>query len=315
MDKQELRDYCESLWAVDSVEKSIELMSIFHEFLFLVIRKHHNDKVYTQPKADAKIVLQMVFTKSMHINKLLESVGFQSKDGGKLNPIIDPTVIASLVRNLYETVCLFHLIYTLPDSEDKHNIVYLLWVSSGLKYRQRFSATLPTNLEKLEHEAKAIESIKAQVEALGFFKSLSEQNQKKILTKLKEKDFKICFEGDEVKFLSWQSITETMNLRNDLFDQIYTYFSLYSHPSNVAVFQFEDMFKVEDEAFKSLTMTSMKFCFSLFSIFIADYIKLFPEIQETYNSLDIQDQILINFHNHMMRPEEFSINDSWKALE
>lgn len=315
MNKQELRDYCQSLWAVDSIEKSIELMNIFHEFLFLVIRKHHNDKVYNQPKADAKIILQMMFTKSIHINKLLESVGFKSKDGGKLNPIIDPTIIASLVRNLYETVCLFHLIYTLPDSNDKRSIVYLLWVSSGLKYRQRFSASLPTNLEKLEQEAKAILGIQEQLEELVFYRSLSEQSKNKINIMLKKKDFKICFEGDNVNFLSWQSITQTMSLTNDLFDQIYNYFSLYSHPSNVAVFQFEDMFKVDNEAFKSLTTTSMKFCFSLLSIFIADYIKLFPEILDTYSSLNIQDQILINFHNHLMRPEEFSINNSWKALE
>src|SRR5690554_4969750 len=111
MNVQELRNHCSSLWAVDSIEKSIELMNIFHEFLFLVISKHHEDKVYTQPKADAKIILQMMFTKSMHINKLLHGVGFESKSGGKLNHIIDPTVIASLVRNIYETVCLFHLIY------------------------------------------------------------------------------------------------------------------------------------------------------------------------------------------------------------
>jgi predicted transcriptional regulator with HTH domain len=315
MDKQELRDYCQSLWAVDSIDKCMKLMNIFHEFFFLVIQKHHEDKVYTQPKADAKMILQMMFTKSMHINKLLGSVGFKSKQGGKLNPIIDPTVIASLVRNLYETVCLFHLIYMHPDSTEKHSIVYQLWVSSGLKYRQRFNATLPTSVEKLEQEAKVVESIKKQIEGQDYFKSLTEQNQKKILNKLKDKDYKICFEGDEVKFLSWQAVSETMNLKNDLFDQIYTYFSLYSHPSNVAMFQFENMFSKEDEAFKSLTTTSMKYCFTLLSIFIADYIKVFPQIQETYNAQEIQDQILMNFHNHMMRDEKFSINDSWKALE
>ena len=58
----------------------------------------------------------------------------------------------------------------------------------------------------------------------------------------------------------------------------------------------------------------MNYCFALLSIFIADYIKLFPEIIETYNGQDIENQILLNFHNQMMRGENQSINDAWKAL-
>lgn len=314
MNIHKLREYCQWLWSVDSIESSRELMDIFLEYFFLVISTHNQDQVYSQSHADAKMVFQMIFTKATHIQKLLEGVGFTSKDGGKLNPIIDPTSLAPLVRTLYETICVFHLAYTLPDSQEKKDLVYQLWVSSGLKYRQRFSASLPSSQEKLEHELKEIESIKAIIETSNLFNSLTVRNQNKTLAKLKEKDYKISFTNLDINFLSWQEVSATMNLKNDLFDNIYSYYSLYAHPSNVSVFQFEKMFSKKEEAYKSLTTTSMKYCFSLLSMFIADYIKLFPNILETYNKQDLVSQIVLNFHNQMMRGEAHSINDAWKEL-
>jgi len=47
MNIHKLREYCQWLWAVDSIESSRELMDLFLEYFFLVIRKHNQDKVYT----------------------------------------------------------------------------------------------------------------------------------------------------------------------------------------------------------------------------------------------------------------------------
>ncbi|MBC6367615.1 DUF5677 domain-containing protein [Algoriphagus sp. AK58] len=314
MNIHKLREYCQWLWSVDSLESSRELIYVFLDFFFLVINKHHEDKLTSQALADAKMIFQMIFTKVTHINKLLGGVGFNSKNGGKLNPIIDPTSIAPLIRTLYEIVCVFHLIYILPDSQQKKDLVYNLWVSSGLKYRQRFNVRLPDSLEKLEQERIFIERIKEDIENSDLFKSLTEKNKSKIFVKLKEKDYKISFTGLDINFLSWQEVSGTMGLENDLFADIYSYFSLYAHPSNVSVFQFEMMFSKENEAYKRLTLTSMKYCIALLSIFVADYIKLFPNILETFNKQDLVSQIVLNFHNHMLRGEIHSINDAWKSL-
>jgi hypothetical protein len=114
--------------------------------------------------------------------------------------------------------------------------------------------------------------------------------------------------------LHWQALTDTIGIQTDLFDNIYTFFSLYLHPSNVAVFQFTDMFNREGEPFKILTNTNLKYYFSLMSIFIADLIYLFPNTLKTYESLSIRDQIVINFHNTLHRGYNYSINDSWKIV-
>lgn len=303
--------------AVDRIEDSLELLDIFLGYSFIVIREHHHDPAYSQADADAKIIHQMIFTKATHLRKIIEGVGFSSQEGIKLNPIIDPTIVASLVRNIYETVCLFNLIYISTSTKDEKRIIYYLWVISGLQYRQRFSAiaTIPSNIEKVQSEAKAIENLVKKIEDTELYKKLTPQNQNKIKSKIKEKDYKITFENENVKFLTWQDISKIMGKNHPIFENIYTYFSLYSHPSHVSVFQFADMFNKEGEPFKRLVSSNMKYCFTLLSIFTADYLKLFPNIKETYENQSLVSQIMLNFHNKLIRGDEYSVSNAWKNLE
>mgnify|MGYP003431035343 CR=1 FL=1 len=103
--------------------------------------------------------------------------------------------------------------------------------------------------------------------------------------------------------------------KKEIFENIYTYFSLYSHPSQVSVFQFEVMFDKESEAYKSLTVLNFKYCFSFLSVFIADYIYLFPDAKTIFEELSTGKQIVINSLNKLLRGDDFSINEAWKNLE
>lgn len=317
MNKLEIRKECERLFKLRTIQDSYDLINIYLNYLIQVINNHHEDKVNSYADRDAKMVNQMMFTKVAHIKRIIEGINFQSKDGIQLNTIIDPTIVASLIRNVYETVGMFHLIYRRTKNEDEKTIIYDLWVHAGLMFRQRFENVITTaeNREKFENEQKQLEQLKNEIQETGLFKELTKKNQNKILTKLKEKDYKIWFNDKEVEFLSWQGITGIMGLKNDLLDNIYTYFSLYSHPSNVAVFQFSDMFEKGDEPFKQITNHNLTNLFVLLSIYVADYIKLFPTVNETYDKLSLRDQVVINFHNMTMRGDEYSINEIWKELE
>lgn len=315
-DLEKLRNECFRLFKCDTINDSIELIDIYSEFLLLTIKNHHSEEVYSTADADAKIVLQMMLTKALHLKSLVRGIKYKAKDGITLNKIIDPTIVASLIRNLYETVGMFNLIYSSTKIKDEKTILYCLWVHSGLKYRHRFESVITTeeNQEKLVNEKKQIEQLIKGIEGTELYKKLDEKNQKKIRTKLKRKEYLLMFNGTEVMFLHWQELTTVMGIKNKLFDDIYTYFSLYSHPSNVAVVQFADMFKREDEFFLEMTNHNLKYFFALTSIFIADYIKLFPSVLKTFESLNIRDQIVIDYYNTFMRRQDFSINDSWKAV-
>jgi hypothetical protein len=317
MTNAQLQKECLRLFECKTLSDSDNLLDIYAEFLFKAIKNQHKEIVYTKAEADAKLVIQMMLTKVLHIKNAISGISFKAKDGSALNKIIDPTIIASLIRNLYETTALFNLIYRNPKSTEERNIIYLLWVHSGLKYRQRFESeiTIEENAEKIKHEKEQIELLIIEIEETQLFKSLDAKNQAKIRTKLKEKDYLIEFNGKEVNFLHWHELTRIMGMKEGLFENIYTYFSLYSHPSNVAVFQFENMFNIGEEAFQDMVNFNLKIAFFMFSIFIADYIHLFPKVLSIFESLDLRDQIVINYHNTLTRSYDYSINESWKAYE
>ena len=312
-----LRQECSRLFICNTIYDSHSLLDIYSEFLFLAIKNHHEDPVYEEADADAKIIIQMMLTKVLYLKNAINGVSYLSNNGEGLPKLIDPTIIASLIRNIYETVGMFNLIYKSSNSKDEKKILYLLWVHAGLQYRQRFISGTKTkgNLDKFENEKKLIEEVITDIENITLYKNLDEKNQNKIKTKLKEKDYLLKFNKTDVEFLHWHELAKEMGADETLWNNIYTYFSLYSHPSNVSVFQFRDMFKKGEEAFIRLTNFNLQNAFFLFSFFIADYIKLFPKTINTFNNMAIRDQIVIDFFNFTMRGHESSINNSYKILE
>jgi len=314
MNKEELRKECERFFWCKTIEDCQALLDIYIEFFFNAVI-NHDEVVFTHAEADAKIVIQMMMTKALHLKNVLNGVEFQSNGGRKLNKIIDPTIVASLIRNIYETTGMFNLIYREAKNNDERQIIYLLWVHAGLSYRQRFDNIITTkeNKEKSEHEKKQMDGIKKAIEENPLFKKLDEKNKRKITTKLKSKDYLLRFNGLEVEFLSWREMIKSMHIKTGKLDHAYTYFSLYSHPSNVAVFQYANMFEKGKESYRDLVKFNLQIAFMMFSIFIADYIKLYPAVLKTYEKMGIVEQIVINFHNSQARGHDYDINDSWKA--
>ena len=317
MNKEELRKECFRLFQCETLNDCHNQLDIYIDFLFEAIMNHQQEQAISQRINDAKIILQMMLTKVLNLKNSIGGISYSSKNGSLLNNIIDPTIIASLVRNIFETVAMFNLIYIKPNTEDEKNIMYNLWVSAGLKYRQRFveSANSEESQEKIKNENEEIELIANQIKETKLFKSLTEKEQSKIDGKLKDKDYQMYFDGLNVKFVSWQETVAVMGIKDSILPNIYTYFSLYSHPSNVSVFQFSGMFEKENEAFPELTTYNLKVAFFMFSIFIADYIKIFPNVLETYEKMSLVEQITINFHNTMARNYTFSINNCADELE
>ena len=149
-----LRSECMKFFMCETIEDSIELMDIYSEFLYLAIINHHKELVQSYADADAKMIVQMMLTKTLHLKSIVEGISYKSIYGTKLNRIVDPTIVASMIRNVYETTGMFSLIYRNAKTTDEKNILYFLWVYSGLKYRQRFErfVSLEENKEKLANE-------------------------------------------------------------------------------------------------------------------------------------------------------------------
>ena len=138
---------------VENIDVAKKYIEIFADFYADAIYRHHYEAVLTQREADARIIFQMFFSKALHFKHMLEGVEYKGNQF-KMNRIVDPTLLFTLVRNQYECLCLFELINVIPDSDDKKNFLSLMHQISGLKYRQRFveQATLQANIKKLRFE-------------------------------------------------------------------------------------------------------------------------------------------------------------------
>ena len=99
---------------------------------------------------------------------------------------------------------------------------------------------------------------------------------------------------------------------NQLLDGQYTSLSLNTHPSNVSVFQFKDMYSNKTDL--PTMILDIKLSKWLVSLFISDYCYYFEDAKETFNKLPIMTQILINWYNTMFRNESYMINNSTSVL-
>jgi len=135
MDIHELRAKCIPLFRCHSIEDCNALLDIYADFLFKTVQKHQLDDVDTVADAQAKIILQMMLTKILHLKSIIAGINYTSENGVSLKGIIDPTALAVLIRNVYETVGMFNLIYRTTKTSDEKLIIYDLWVHAGLSYR------------------------------------------------------------------------------------------------------------------------------------------------------------------------------------
>lgn len=315
MDQNELRKNFLRLSYSETIEDSVEMMDLYASFFLIVISTHHNLPNKTIEEKQAKIVLQMMLTKALHLKKMLEGVSFKSKAGVILQTIIDPTVLASIIRNTYETTATFNIVYR-ANIDEGSSIVHKLWTIAGLKYRQRFSeqATTDENRRKLVDEQRQIEELTSEIKTSPLYQGLDSTERARIDKQIKDKSYLVVISNAKVKELHWQEVSKIMGVLEGRFENMYTYFSLYAHPSNIAVWQFSDMFGKADKQFLSLTAFNLQYFFMCMSIFTADYINLFPEIGKLYDKLPLLDQIAINSFNVFARGNNYSINDAWKHL-
>jgi hypothetical protein len=317
MTKEELRAEFTRLRIMDSEKDINDFLDILLEYLLKSIQNHKSDKTTPLHLHEAMLINQMLFAKVAHLKQLVSGIEFVAKDGSRLNKIVDPTVVASLVRTIFETVGVFNLIYISTNSDEERLIIYNLWVIAGLNYRQRFvqQTTSAENIQKAKEELAQIGILRTQIENTPLFKGLSQRDKNKIYDKISRKEYNIIFENGSVKGIAgFQEFIANAGVKPKLMDNMYTHFSLNSHPSNVAVFQFGDMFNNKNPQFFELASFNVKNAICLITIFIADYIRLFPEVINTYNNSPIIDQIMINFFNAFMRGHEYDINKAYDLL-
>jgi len=297
----------------DTPESRLKSFNMILDSGLYIIKEIFKDfpaKDRSMMQQDAMILFQMTISKGVAVldlfNGLNHTHSFDSTI--RMKGFKDPMSMSVIVRSQFEAFCNFNNIYLSSDNPDVQKLLYDLWVLSGLNYRQSFVR----NDMEMEHQEKAkkeeerIKSIMNEFEANPVFLSLDEKNQKQLLDGIEWKKFQFIYTGEKFTKNGWSGLMKRAGVMN-VFDKLYAEMSLKSHPSNVSVFQFAQMF--DNGTNNSAASFSLEISKIIMAFTISDFIKYIPQAMPFFEKLPKMNQILVCQTNSYLREKKWLISN------
>lgn len=305
--KQSEKDFCEELLHFKSLNACSDYLRIQLDLLFNMVSNHHCDLVCIQADADARIMLQMYFSRLLNFAHLLNGTGFHGVEG-VLNVVIDPSVLFTEVRGLYESLCVFELVYVVPDTDEKKILMHQLFTIAGLHERQQMHISSEEGKKFLEEEKKELDWWTNELKTSCIYRQMGAACKQKVDNNMSNGKFRIYIgENNTVVKTEWDDARKYFGMDVPAFDDMYRFFSLHAHPSSIAIRQFEGAFQQQKPAFVDLAKTAVQFAVTITSIFIADYLKKYPAVKSEYDKLKPYEQMLIDAYNGITRGKDYAI--------
>lgn len=290
----------------DTIDDCKQYLRVMLDFYFDVIKSKEGSKATSYVDDDRNIWMQTLFSEGIQFLSLLDGVGY-IKGIDRLNPIVDPSVLFSVARRIYESVIAFELLFIIPDSEDKKTILYNLFMAHGLSERLKNldEKMLSHNTERVAEEQNEIDDCLKEIEGTKLYSNLNQQTKNSIKNAFGKKFRYIFNEDNSLEFVKYEDADKLLRIKNNMLKGTYSFFSLHGHPSYVSIFQFRDAFKIGNRADISLMAPHATQCVLAFmSIFIVDYMNLVPEIKTMYDKLEEPRRFAIGMYEDAMRGEK-----------
>lgn len=292
---------------LDTIDDCKKYLCVMLDFYFDVIKSPEGHKATSSFEDERNIWLQTMFSKGCQFTSLLDGVGY-SKGTIRLKPIIDFSILFTIARSVYESLIAFELLFVLPKTDDQQTIVYNLFMAQGLSERlkdldEEMRSHNPT---RVQEEQNDINDCRKAIEDTELYKTLDKQTKATIDYALGNgKKFRYIFKEDNtMEFIQYEKAYTLLNVKENLFNNLYSFFSLHGHPSYLSLIQFRDAFKDEYRADKEMAKHATQCILSFMSIFIVDYMKLVPEIKAMYDKLEEPRRFTIGMYEDAMRGEK-----------
>ena len=263
----------------------------------------------TLERSELRCLVQMMFTKGVSLRMMLD--GFDYHQGNiHLNTITDHTILHTIVRTMFEALMGFELVNRIPDTEDKRSIIYNVYCASSLTSRLKMFTTDAEKryAERFKEERDAIAFCKEQIKNTELYNRLSSDDKKLIKDSIRRGEYQLIIdENEHVKHVGWDEVRKYCFLGTDNLHGMYKYLCNMAHPSYHSLLQFKDSYKGDSPTFYELACTASKYALVCMSVFIMDYMLVFPDTQRSFEGLDYETQFMICMYNDIMR--KASINE------
>ena len=292
---------------LDTIDDCKQYLTVMLDFYFDVIKSPEGRKATSPFEDERNIWLQTMFSKGCQFKSLLDGVGY-SKGTIRLKPIIDFSILFTIARSVYESLIAFELLFVLPKTDDQQTIVYNLFMAQGLSERlkdldEEMRSHNPT---RVQEEQNDINDCRKAIEDTELYKTLDKQTKATIDYALGNgKKFRYIFKEDNtMEFIQYEKAYTLLNVKENLFNNLYSFFSLHGHPSYLSLIQFRDAFKDEYRADINMAKHATQCVLAFMSIYIVDYMKLVPEIKTMYDKLEEPRRFAIGMYEDAMRGEK-----------
>ena len=292
---------------LDTIDDCKQYLTVMLDFYFDVIKSPEGRKATSPFEDERNIWLQTMFSKGCQFKSLLDGVGY-SKGVSHLKPIIDFSILFTIARCVYESLIAFEILFVLPKTEDKQTIVYNLFMAQGLSERLKDldEDMRSHNPTRVQEEQNDIDECRKAIEGTKLYKTLDQQTKATIDYALGNgKRFRYIFKDDNtMEFIQYEKAYTLLNVKENLFNSLYSFFSLHGHPSYLSLIQFRDAFKDEYRADMDMAKHATQCVLAFMSIYIVDYMKLVPEIKTMYDKLEEPRRFAIGMYEDAMRGEK-----------
>lgn len=263
-----------------SIESRKEFVRKLVDSLFEV---WHNSKLYVNTNDENYIIaqcfVQAFILKTQAILKLTEGVRYYS---GSETLLIDPTSMYPIFRSFYEHYIMFHSLFVQEREKDAREVLVLLWKIAGESNKvgiknspKKFNLNKETSSAYIEHLKKRVIG---KIELLN-----ASPRAKNILLNKVNSGFTKCnaivLERDsqdkiiEVKVFQFCDYAQYIFENKELQD-IYTVLSVDSHPTNIGIEHFGQMFN-HPELLEDLLANILDSCLILIQKAINAYTEAF----------------------------------------
>lgn len=279
---------------------------------FFLTNKVHSEiipKDRNEQLNDALIVFQMVLSKGLAVRRLQEGLDFQnSLNGTNMRSLVDPTAIAALIRTQFEAFANFHNIYNYPNDPELVSLLHSLWKLAGLKVRQNTvkDEMLEEHRIKAKLEATVIEELEQEIYSNAYYLALDETQQSWLRERMKKRDFELIFKDGKFIKPGWRELYLNAGAKETLLHQ-YALLSQYSHPSNVSVFQFAQMYEIGFE--KEMGKLFLSQSSIIIAFMISEYCHYLPLAMKKFKELPDLNQLVIDSFNRNLRSKDYEISD------
>lgn len=313
--KEQYRKLLLDLTIPDNIENELVAFKKIINVGMKILWDHKKTTILNEIDNDGHLSFQMTLLKSISLMKLSSGLQyFNDLNNTHLNNIYDPFGMGIIVRSQYEAFCNFNNIYLQSINSNEVAVKYYLWVIAGLNSRQRFPTSEKTILKR-EKEAQIIKNFIDLLHKNICFDSLSSNGKLNIQKCIKKREWQIVIDGSNSYKKGWHELFSNAGV-NNIYDEQYNYLSTVSHPSNLSIIQFREMYEGENLLERS-DFHSMKVMLntskSIAAFFIRDYITYF-KLYSAFNDLPIIDQMLVNVCNMNFRGEKYLLNNSLELL-